>query len=135
MTADPMYKNESLVVVFETTVAGAWLEMCRSPELFARTCCGYWARGVEYDDGMGWLIWESPDKCRLRCEPDRDVALVAWRSNAPLPPEWFRLDVAMAENAWVAGVRRWGEGWFLNGDHGRCDVAVQEALFGEVRYG
>jgi len=127
--------SEPLVVVFDTKVAPGWMEMVQSAELFARSCCGYWARGVKFDGSEGWLVWESADKCRPGIEPNRDAAFAAWRTGAPLPAGWFRLDLAAAVRAWIAGVRRWGEGWFQGGSHGRCDVAMQEALLGEVRYG
>ena len=124
-----------LVVTLDTTVDPAWMRTAADAEIFARTCCGYWARGVEHQSDLGWLVWESPDKCRPGEEPDRDEALAAWQARTALPASWLRLDAAAALRAWVAGVRRWGEHWFQRADQERYDVVLQEALLGEVRYG
>lgn len=105
---------------------------------FASNVYGYWARGVlqEHDS---WLVWEDDEKCRHGKEPNREVAVRAFHQtrNAPLPPKWFRFDQALAIRAYVEGVKLWGLNWYNSPktDAIRYDVAIQMALFGEVKYG
>jgi len=124
-----------LVVTLDTMVDPDWMRAASDREVFAYSCCGYWARGVEQQSDLGWLIWEAVEKCRPGEEPARDEALAAWRARTALPEGWLRLDGAAAQRAWVAGVRRWGESWFQRADQHRYDTVLQLALLAEVRYG
>jgi hypothetical protein len=124
-----------LKVTIESVVDPNWIGFMFSSEIFSGHTCRYWARGVAWDESLGWLVWESADKARRGAEPDRERALTAWRAGEPLPPRWHRLDDGAIVRAWEAGVRRWGESWHRAGDGTRHDEAVQVALLGEARYG
>ena len=103
-------------------------------DIFGMNYCGYWARGIEHDE-TGWLLWESDEMHQRGHEPERNVAIAAWRSGQPLPAGWYRLDRDAAIRAWCEGVKRWGVNWYDNVDASREDVVVQLSLLGEVRYG
>ena len=106
-------------------------------DMFGHGYIGYWARGVEHDRELGWLVWEQADDgARHGEEPEQAQAIRAWRSGTGLPEGWHRLDEAAARKAVACGVARWGvDGFLEDGDANSYDVAVQLALLGEVRYG
>lgn len=107
-------------------------------DIFGRTYyAGYWARGVDHDPKMGWLVWESDDQHRRDEEPDLADAHLAWREGRPLPEHWYRLDRAAALRMWEEGVKRFGVGWYDSSAHDGAmeDVLLQLALLGEERYG
>ena len=113
-----------------------WFDFCDEGDpLFRTDHCGYWARGVAYDEERGWLVYEDDEKCKPGKEPHHDEAIAAWIENRDLPEHWFRLDRAAAIRAWAEGVKSDGEHWFEEGDATDYDVALQMALLGEVRYG
>ncbi len=105
--------------------------LTRHCDIFLTTYSGYWLRGLDHDDALGWLCWESNDKCPHGEEPDREKALKAWRAGEELPPHWFRIDRQAALRAWEEGVKRWGSDW-RKAD--REDTVIQLALLGEVKY-
>ena len=112
-----------------------WVEyLTVYPDIFG-AACGYWLRGVAFDEERGWLVWEDDEKCRFGQEPNLEEALEAWRNGSVLPSHWFRLDRAAALKAWEEGVKKWGVDWYEQTDARREDVVVQLALLGEVRYG
>lgn len=96
--------------------------------------CGYWAYGVKFFPGKGWLVCESND------DPIGDdvirTAVKAFRSGEELPEGFWRFDRDLAKKALAYGLSRWGTE-FVDGtrDYGDYDTAVQMALFGEVVYG
>lgn len=91
----------------------------------------YWGRTMASHATLGRLIRELDG-----ADADTEAALRAWaHADATLPRGWHRLDNAAVGRAWAAGVRRWGERWFVEGDASRVDIAVQEALLGSVVYG
>lgn len=107
-------------------------------DLFSRSYCGYWLRGmVRYRDGS-WLAFEHGDDA-----PPGVVPLAVRRANragAELPQGWHRLDRTAAVRAYLEGVKRWGVEWYTGRGEHRADstsydVVVQLALLGEVRYG
>lgn len=114
-----------------------WIEyLCSYPDIFGLDYCGYWARGIEMDAELGWLIWEETDKVPFRMEPNRAEAIAAWEKNLPLPKGYYRLNKEAAVKAWVEGVLRWGRNWFTErGDAPTYDIVIQLALFGEIKYG
>lgn len=123
-------------VTITSTVDPEWITFCtRETDLFSRNYCGYYLRGVDRSDKLGWLVWEDDEKCPAEAEPNRAAALKAWRAGKPLPAHWFRLDVDTAVRAWAEGVKRGGEGWYENGDANVYDFIIQQTLFGEQRYG
>jgi hypothetical protein len=126
--------NEDAVTI-TSVVDPMWIEFCtRDTDLFLRTYCGYWLRGVERDDALGWLVWEDDEKCAMGKEPNRAKAVAAWRAGSALPDHWFRLNVDAAKRAWVEGVKWRGEKWYEDGDANAYDYVLQQALFGEQRY-
>lgn len=151
-----------VVAQLEVEIPGDWLSMCTMwPDILMTSYIGYWARGVERDDKLGWLLWEFEDDSE-RCDEllrnsgvsfleqlDREdeeefhaAAVKAWRAGEPLPPHYFRLDREAAVRAYLA-MLKWPAGkmvegginWYENGDASSYDVGVQLALFGEVKYG
>lgn len=105
-------------------------------DLFRRDYIGYWARGVEVDEKLGWLVYEMDEAAEGHDEDDFHAAAVAaWRAREALPPRYFRLDHAAAVTAYNFGVRRWGERWYQDGDSTSYDCVIQMALLGEARYG
>lgn len=115
-----------------------WIDyLTKYPDIFSGDYCGYWMRGVERDDKLGWLCWEHGDDwADYDQEPSRDAAVLAWKSGTPPPLGWHYLNEDAAVKAYVAGCQRWGIDWFdEKGDVGTYDVAIQLALLGEVRYG
>lgn len=126
-----------------------WIDwLTTSGDIFSRSHCGYWLRGVEWENpdeeaevrehaGRGWLCWEDDEQHRPGDEPNREAAMAAWRAGKALPEGWYQLDQTLVTRAYVEGVKRWGVDWF-HGDHGDAngyDVVLQLAMLGEVRYG
>lgn len=108
------------------------------PDIFGRPYyAGYWARGVDHDPDLGWLVWEHDDQFVHDEEPGLAEAHLAWREGRPLPPRWYRLDRAAALRMWEEGVKRFGVGWYDSNEHdgGMEDVLLQLTLLGEERYG
>jgi hypothetical protein len=123
-------------VTITSEVDPLWIEyITTNTDLFSSNYCGYWLRGAEHDDALGWLVWESLGKPTFDKEPNRRKALAAWRKGGPLPENWFRFDAAFALKSWGEGVKMRGEKWFENGDANTYDAVIQQALFGEQRYG
>ena len=114
-----------------------WIEYCTQyNDLFMTSHSGYWMRGVERDNELGWLVYEIADEdIPFDKEPNNVEARQLWRAGKELPPGYFRLDKKMAIQAWLEGVRRYGEDWYENTDALRDDVVIQLAMLGEVRYG
>lgn len=118
-----------------------WVDyLTQDSEIFNSNYCGYWARGVDHDPYIGWLIWEDDEKRPHGEEPNREEAIQAFREhNTTLPKNWFVLNKEMAVKAYLEGVKRWGQTWFdLGGDHNDSmgyDTVIQLALLGEVKYG
>ena len=104
-------------------------------ELFSNDYCGYWLRGVDQDEKLGWLAWEDDEQHLFGDEPQEEKALKAWKEGRSLPEGWFRMDKALAKKAWNIGVREYGVHWYEDGDATTYDVVLQLALLGEVRYG
>ncbi len=122
-------------IQIETKVDPLWIETCLSSDIFRHEYSGYWACGVEFDEKLGWLLFEHGDEKPPPAKVPAKV-LEAWRTGrGPSQGRWHRLDRAAAIRAWEAGVRRGGERWYEDGDGSTYDVAVQMALLGEVRYG
>ena len=131
-------RPEPLKHTFSLTVEvdSFWVEyLTRYNDVFGRQYAGYWLRGVERDDALGWLCWEDDEKHRWGKEPNLNQALAAWRAGEPLPEGWYRLDRAAALRAWEEGVKRWGVDWYHQTDAGREDVVIQLSLLGEIKYG
>ena len=72
-------------ISIELVVSPSWLEYSLGGEIFLTSVCGYWARGVEYDDALGWLVWESDEKVPegRRAESRRGARRVARGRPAP----------------------------------------------------
>jgi hypothetical protein len=106
-------------------------------DLFRTNYIGYWARGIEVDSKLGWLVYEMDESAEGHDEDElHAIAVAAWRAGEVLPPRYSRLDRPAAVRAYNVGVRRWGERWAEErGDSTSYDCVVQMALLGEVRYG
>lgn len=130
--------TEKATVMIEVDVpVEDWIDyLTKCTDIFGRDYIGYWARGVERRDDLGWLVWEDDEHRAHDEEPDRDAAISAWESGAALPIGWHRLDKAMAVKAFTEGVKRWGTRWFEDrGDANSYDYVLQMAMLGEERYG
>jgi len=107
-------------------------------DLFRTNYIGYWARGVEVDKKLGWLVYEMLGDGLTHVEEEDGfhlAAVEAWRAREALPSRYFRLDHAAAVAAYNFGVRKWGERWTEGADSTSYDCVIQMALLGEVRYG
>ncbi|RTL09092.1 MAG: hypothetical protein EKK62_04120 [Acidimicrobiia bacterium] len=128
--------SEKHVVTVTSAVDPDWIAFCtNNSDIFMRSYCGYWLRGVESDKVRGLLVWEDNEQHAPGDEPNRREAIRAWKKGEPLPAGWHRLDTAVAVKAWGVGVLTWGEMWYAEGDADRYDYVIQKALFGEQRYG
>ena len=75
-------------VTVTSTVNPMWIDYCtKHSDIFLRNYCGYWLRGVEHDESIGWLAWEDDEKSRFDDEPNREAAVRAWRAGEALPRE------------------------------------------------
>lgn len=112
-----------------------------SSDLFGRSYAGYWLWGVDKNDAEEeWLAYEMKDEA----PPSRELAEKAieiWRR--PLGPRrkllkeigFYIIDSGVVVEAFKRGILRKGIDWYERGDGSDCDVAIQLALFGKVRYG
>jgi hypothetical protein len=125
----------------EVTVDPDWIEFVTGgPEgfvdvFFRNGYCGYWLEGVEHDPKLGWLAYEHAAEDRHSTDEEKNEALAAWRKGKPLPKNFHALNVEAATKSWIAGVKRKGVGFYSDGDGEDYEVALQEALLGEVVYG
>jgi hypothetical protein len=125
----------------EVTVDPDWIEFVTGgPEgfvdvFFRNGYCGYWLEGVEHDPKLGWLAYEHAAEDRHSTDEEKNEALAAWRKGKPLPKNFHALNVEAATKSWIAGVKRKGVGFYEDGDGEDYEVALQEALLGEVVYG
>lgn len=95
---------------------------------------GYWACGVEFERGKGWLVYDQEEGARDDGPRDEDAAVRAWEHGDPLPRHFYSFDRALAEKALRIGVAKHGR-LYVDQDYSQNDAWLQEALFGEVRYG
>jgi len=88
------------IVIVEVEVpVENWIDyLTKHPDIFGTPhYCGYWMRGVERDDELGWLCWEhGDDYAPFDKEPNHKKAIKAWRTGKALPENWHRLDKAAA---------------------------------------
>lgn len=124
-----------------TTTDKGWIEFVSSisPDIFMGQYSGSWATGVMHNKKRGWLVFEHGSDDEYN-DKELTQAVALWRAGKLLPKNWHRFDVALANKAWLEGVRRYGERWYEDGDGRRYDWVLQKALFpneknGDVRYG
>lgn len=126
-------------VQYSVVIPGeSWVEfLTHWPDIFGQNYIGYWARGCEQDDNLGWLIYEDCNKdYHHNEEPDREEAVKAWKEGSKLPKDWHRLGREEAATAYLKGCELWGKDWFdEKGDAETYDVVIQLTLLGEIRYG
>lgn len=126
--------NSTTQVLTTTTVPG-WIEFVSSisPDIFMRSYCGHWARGVMHNKKRGWLVFEHGSDDSYNEADVREVTKL-WTAGKPLPKNWHRFDAALANKAWLEGVRKFGEDWYDgdDGDGPRYDWVLQMALFNDV---
>lgn len=128
--------SDAATVTITSTVDPAWIDFCtKTTDIFMRSYCGYWLRGVEHDPALGCLVWEDDGRHAQENEPQRKKALAAWRKGKPLPEGWYRLNREAAMRAWAVGVKWRGEKWYEDGDANAYDYVLQVTLLGEERYG
>ncbi len=117
------------------TDGDSWIkDVALNIDIFRPEYCGYWARGIAYDTLRGWLVCVDDESDDANGDLLDSVALNAWRGGGDLPRGFYRFDHALAVRALAEGVRRHGDRFPVNYDGDSADVAVQRALFGEVRY-
>lgn len=122
----------TVAVSITCTVDPGWIEFCsQTTDLFLTDHCGYWLRGVDRDDALGWLACEDEDNEK---RPDEQAAIAAWRAGKPLPEGWHKLDRDFAARSWGEAVKRFGVDWFEDADADTYDWAIQQTLLGEQRY-
>jgi hypothetical protein len=110
------------------------IEMVLNVDVFRSSACGYWARGVAYDDELGWLVWEPEHDAGLFPRKQHDDAVFwAWRHGERLPAGYHRFDRQLAIDAFGQVVLIRGQDPVP--DANDLDRAIQRALFGEERYG
>jgi len=126
-------------VTVDLPIPDEWFEFCYAFDLFEKNYCGYWMFGIEHDDKLGWLVFETGGEEM----PDEDMIFLAtfiWKRNhfkgAPDLPEGFMslTDEVMAR-AYQIAVEKWGISWEDNADALTYDYIIQMALLGETRYG
>jgi hypothetical protein len=106
-------------------------EITTSVDVFRTTHCGYWLRGVDRTDDAGWLVFDDESE-HDRCD---EAAIHYWNHSEKLPAGYYKLDRELAIKAWAEGAKKYGVGWFGNGDADDWDYSIQMAIFGEVVYG
>jgi len=142
-------------VTIEVKVPGDWLSFCtQGSDLLSTSYSGYWARGVERDDKLGWLLWEFEEDERLSNALEANnaqflenlpidaedklhtKALKAWRAGKKLPPHYHRLNQEAAVKGYLAMSKRNGLNWYeKTGDSLTYDAAIQLGTLDEVKYG
>jgi hypothetical protein len=130
MTTAP---NQDTITI-ETSVDPLWVKQCMSNDMFMTSYIGYWAYGTEYDEQLGWLVFEHAAAAFDAPRKTPKTVLAAWQAGEKLPEGWHRLDKETITRAWAEGVKHSGVNWFEDGDANDYDVALQMAILGEVRY-
>ena len=114
-----------------------WIDFLTNySDIFMNPGIGYWARGMERDDKLGWLCFEHGDEVRPPVQTPKDV-LKKWRAGEKLPERWFRIDRNLAIRAQAEGIKLKGVGWYDAGDTDAFtyDCVIQRVVFGEEKYG
>ena len=109
-------------------------------DIFYTDRSGYWARGFKHT-AKGWLVYEEHDERNSPDVPEgAEEAIVLFKSNQhdALPKHWFALTKDTASKAFDRLKERVGvdiKGNINDYDATDEDVAIQQALLGEVVYG
>ncbi len=118
-------------------VSPDWIEMVTIfGDLFKQDYCGYWARGFRRGPN-GWLVYDTGASDNYPTQAEQEAAITIWEggTDGDLPKGFYRFDKALAVEAFRAGCKRNGVGWYENGDADAYDAAIQTALFGKLVYG
>jgi len=114
----------------------SWInDLALNVDILGSSYCGYWARGIDFNRKLGWLVYDSLNRDRMPSTTEIEEAKRAWRNGLPLPADWIRWDRGLAEKALAAGERKYGEDFSTEYDSSTADVAMQLAIFGKVLYG
>lgn len=124
--------QRSLILSLDDDELEAWNDMAdwlTNSDMFGHYYIGSWACGIQYQEGLGWLVHEE------EMPNHEDVAIAAWLAGNPLPEGYYRLNRDAAERAIEYGVLHHGIGW-IDGDADApmIDKALQIAILGEDRY-
>ncbi len=127
-------------VQYDIEVPKAWLEFCRSSDLFLPSYCGYWMYGAKLTDKRGWLVFEHGDDHpghNFDSTKEFKTAVRLWRTDETLPEGWYRFTDAAMIHAYRLGCELWGRDWYQgrNSDASGYDALIQRTLLGEERYG
>ena len=128
-------KKETVTIAVD--VPEMWIKfVTKLDTIFQRNHCGDWMELMSTDAAIGFLVFEHGDEVK---PPEKIPARVfnAWENGEKLPPRWHHIDLDLCKRAFAAGVKHWGVQWTTDrgADATRYDVAIQTALFGEVKYG
>jgi hypothetical protein len=125
----------SIIVKLDTEKLEAYQEMLEwmlNIDMFSTDYIGNWAKGICFDEVLGWLILQEDER-----DPETDeVAMIStWRSDSPLEGGYFRLNHETAKRAIDYGILQHGLG-FIEGDAdgNMLDEALQVAILGEKVY-
>lgn len=138
-------QDETIQASVDVTIPGDWFDfLVNHNDIFFTSYAGYWMRGIEYDEELGWLVYEQGDDA-LPSDKLQQEAIGAWKDptsrstiSSPgegLPDHFFRIDAETARAAFIVGVKKWGLNWYEEADANSYDVVIQLALLGEIRYG
>lgn len=129
-------------VSFEVEVDKMWIDTCtKYNDIFMPSTSGYWMRGMEHSNKLGWLCYEfeysrkAPQPYIVEASPEYKDIVKAWKAGEKLPDHWYRLNKETAIKAWAEGVKRYGVDWYQYTDGTRDDVVIQMALLGDIVYG
>lgn len=126
--------NEAVV---QFTVEPEWVDfLINYNDIFFHDYIGYWACGVQFRKGIGWLAYEQHDEMHPTYAQER-AGLDAWDRDGELPEHFFAIDKAFAEKSYKKGVEKFGTNWYdrPESDANTYDYVVQTAALGDVVYG
>ena len=107
-------------------------------DIFRTDHCGYWLSGMDQEDDLGWLVYESgedDENAQIAAQkPEYKKIVKDWKNGKLLPKKWFRLNRDAAIKAWIEGVKKYGVDWYENSDAITYDNVIQLALLNEIKY-
>ncbi len=141
--------NKSITHEFTTTVEvpASWIKFITdSIDIFKLTYCGAWMKYIESSiDDSAMLIFDCYDHI-FPSEDKLDLIVKSFLYNIQVEIDigkpvyyyecfdFYKLDTALALKAYEQGCKRWGVDWYSKADGPMMNIAIQLALFGEIKY-
>ena len=127
-----------MTVEVEIIVDEEWINfVTMHNDIFMTDHCGYWLSGMEQEDDLGWLVYESgedDENAQIAfLKPEYKKVVKDWKNGKTLPKKWMRLNRDVAIKAWVEGVKKYGVDWYENSDANSYDYVIQMAILGELK--